>query len=134
MPSFLRKHPKQARVLASISLTKTSEVAVSTTQQPLPFWKQPAIYVTGMIMPLVYICAIMVLWPGNNYTESIRVMVITAIVSGALGAITGFWLASSYSSSKKDDAILGQAISPQQIVSPPVSSPTTIINQPGDQK
>lgn len=70
-----------------------------------PFWKQPAFWVTLLLLPLVYIVTLLVLWPGNGYTPEVKIMVITAVGVGLLTAITGFWLASSYSSGKKDDTI-----------------------------
>lgn len=72
--------------------------------KPTPFWKQPAIYVTALLMPLVYIVVIMVLLPRNNYSLETKATVIMAVL-GVLAAITGFWLASSWGSSKKDDTL-----------------------------
>ena len=68
-----------------------------------PFWKQPAIYITAMIMPLIYYVTYSVMHGVGG--ETMQTMVITAIVSGSLGTIGGFWLGSSQSSNKKDDAI-----------------------------
>lgn len=71
------------------------------------FWKQPAIWVTAALMPLVYITVMSVLGlmgPGN-FTEETKVMVITAIVSGVLSGITGFWLGTSFSSSRKTELL-----------------------------
>ena len=112
----------EARVLAGIALTEEAPVPTPTDKEP--FWRQPAIWVTAMLMPLVYFVTIVVLLPSNNYSTEVKVVVITAIISGVLGAVVGFWLATSYSSGKKDDLLAATR--------PPDPSPTTtnIITQP----
>ncbi len=90
------------------------------TPQPAPlsppFWEQPAIYITALLMPLVYYVVYKVM--NGVGGEQMQTMVITAIVSGTLGAIVGFWLATSFSSAKKDDAIMANQ-----------AAPTTTVNQ-----
>ena len=57
--------------------------------------------VTAAILPLVY----WVIWRVLTGPFSIEVqsMVVGAVVSGGLGAVTGFWLGSSASSQRKDE-------------------------------
>lgn len=78
------------------------------------FAKQPAIWVTMMLMPLVYIVVTAVLgikfpWVGAitdvKFATEIQIMVVTAIISGVLGAVTGFWLGTSFSSSRKTELL-----------------------------
>ena len=96
-------------VVGGITLTAKETTMAdppSATYNPSqPFWKQPAFYITLLLVPLVYLVVLIVLWPGSNFSTDIKTMVVTAVVSGVLGAITGFWLASSWSSTRKDDTI-----------------------------
>lgn len=75
---------------------------------PTPLLKQPAFVISLMLIPLAYIVTFMVLLPGNGYSTEVKVMVIAAVV-GVLTAITGYWLASSFGSDKKTDAIVASA-------------------------
>jgi len=72
-----------------------------------PFWKQPAIWVTAALLPLAYIVVLAVLGliGVGDYTAEIKAMVIAAVISGVLGAITGFWLGTSFSSSRKTELL-----------------------------
>ncbi len=57
--------------------------------------------VTLALIPLVYLVVIAVLFlPG--YSEQLRTVVVTAVLSGLLGAIYGYWLDSSAKEAKKD--------------------------------
>jgi cytochrome bd-type quinol oxidase subunit 1 len=58
--------------------------------------------VTAALLPLVYIVVWKVL--TGNFSPEVQSMVIGAVVSGVLSAITGFWLGSSASSQRKDQA------------------------------
>jgi hypothetical protein len=70
------------------------------------FWKQPAFWITVLLLPLPYLVVTSVLgiWPQTGvYSDEIKIMVITAIISGVLSGITGFWLGTSFSSSRKTE-------------------------------
>ena len=68
----------------------------------LPFWKQPHIYITLLLMVPIYFVVWKVIGePG--FSETVRVMVVTAVISTALGAVLGFWLGTSQSSLKKEE-------------------------------
>ncbi len=69
------------------------------------FWKQPALWVTLLLLPLPYMVVMSVLGliGKAEYTTDIKIMVITAVISGVLGGITGFWLGTSFSSSRKTE-------------------------------
>ncbi len=69
----------------------------------IPFWKQPHIYITLLLMVPIYYVVYQVIGT-NGFSETVRVMVVTAIISTALGAVLGFWLGTSQSSLKKDEA------------------------------
>jgi hypothetical protein len=66
---------------------------------------KPATYysgaVTAAILPLVYWVTYRVL--TGPFSIEVQSMVVGAVVSGGLSAVTGFWLGSSASSQRKDD-------------------------------
>jgi hypothetical protein len=57
--------------------------------------------VTAAIMPLVYWVTWRVL--TGPFSTEVQSMVVGAVVSGGLGAVTGFWLGSSASSQRKEE-------------------------------
>lgn len=57
--------------------------------------------VTAAILPLVYWVTWRVL--TGPFSTEVQSMVVGAVVSGGLGAVTGFWLGSSASSQRKDE-------------------------------
>jgi hypothetical protein len=72
------------------------------------FLKQPAFWITLLLLPLPYavVSSVLGIWPtGLNYSDEIRVMVVTAVISGVLSGITGFWLGTSFSSSRKTELL-----------------------------
>lgn len=70
----------------------------------VPPWRQPAIWVTCAILPLVYLVVVAVLF-RDGWSEEIRATVVTAVITGVLGAVTGFWLGTSYGSQRKTDIL-----------------------------
>lgn len=68
-------------------------------------WQSPALIVTGVLVPLVYIALYAVLFvPG--YSDEIKAMVLGAVFGGLLtGGITAFWFGTSASSQRKTDAL-----------------------------
>lgn len=69
------------------------------------FWKQPAFWITGMLMPLVYGVAGSVMgWFGSAvFTQEVKIMVVSSVMSGVLGGIMGFWMGTSWSSARKTE-------------------------------
>jgi muramidase (phage lysozyme) len=65
-----------------------------------------ALWITVLLLPLVYITVGAVLFT-DDWTSETRAMVVAAVISGVLGAITGYWLGTSFSSSKKDERAFG---------------------------
>lgn len=68
-------------------------------------------FVIGMVM-LALVCfvvVVIVLGLGvQSWSDEIKAMVVTAVVSGALGSVSGFFLGSSLGSQKKDAALARQ--------------------------
>jgi muramidase (phage lysozyme) len=70
----------------------------------IPFYKNPGFVIAGMLIPLIYIVVSRVMF-ADGYSEQLKTVVVTAILSGLLGALTGFYFGSSLSSARKDDAL-----------------------------
>ena len=71
----------------------------------LPFWKNGAFVIAMFLAPLIYMVAIEILFNPSKQTwsDDIKMMFVTAIVSGLLGSITGFFLGSSLGSQRKTE-------------------------------
>lgn len=69
------------------------------------FWRQPAFWITVLLLPLPYMVtsSVLGLIGTTVYNTEIQIMVITAIISGVLSAISGFWLGTSWSSARKTE-------------------------------
>lgn len=70
----------------------------------VPVHKLPAMVVTVMIMPLVYLVVAAVMFM-DGFSPEMRGTVIGVVLTGALGAIVAFWLGSSFGSQRKDSLI-----------------------------
>lgn len=72
----------------------------------LPPQRNVALIVAGFLTPLLYIVVIAVTFDlGGAWSDEMRSVVVTAIVTGLLGSITGFFLGSSYGSGRKTDML-----------------------------
>lgn len=69
-------------------------------------WQSPALLVSGALLPLVYLVVAAVLF-GEGWTNDIRAMVVSSIISLVLGSVTGFFLGTSYGSQRRADAMVG---------------------------
>jgi lysozyme len=78
--------------------------AVKTAPGPS---KNPVLWVSAALLPLVYMVVAAVLF-RDGWSDEVRAMVVAAVVTGALGAVTSYWLGTSISSAKKDDALMGR--------------------------
>jgi hypothetical protein len=89
-----------------ISLDPTGiEQARETNFKSEGFYKQPAFWVTVLLLPLVYLVTFAVLgFVGTTvFSVEIQIMVVSSIISGLLAAISGFWLGTSWSSQRKTE-------------------------------
>jgi hypothetical protein len=62
-----------------------------------PWWRflaNGAFWMGLFLSPLIYMVVYKVLWGDSS--EQLKTVVVTAIVSGLLGAITGFWFGAAY--------------------------------------
>lgn len=69
-----------------------------------PLWHQPALWVTAALVPLVYLVVYAVLFK-EGATPELKIQVVTAVISGVLGAVTGFWMGTSFGSQRKTDML-----------------------------
>lgn len=92
----------------------------------VPFWRQPAFVVTALLFPIVYMVSLGVLFAqagimliaaafgasaelvrmlgdAVSFSQDMKNVVITAIVSGVLMGIMAFWLGTSYGSQRRGD-------------------------------
>lgn len=78
---------------------------VASDPNQIPFYKNPAFIIAMVLTPLIYMVAVELLFnpSGQTWSDDIKMMFVTAIVSGLLGSVTGFFLGSSFGSQKKDE-------------------------------
>lgn len=74
-------------------------VAVAETGQP--FWRMPAFWITLALLPLLYGTVFVVLTTaGEVFSGELRAAIASSVVTGVLGAVVGFWLGSSFTTSR----------------------------------
>jgi muramidase (phage lysozyme) len=111
------KQPEMAEAVRTAIESSWYEITLNTegiaaarvansSPESIPFYKQPAFYITLMLMPLVYGTVYQVL-TSTEFTSEIRAMVVSAIISGVLGGIMGFWMGTSFSSARKTELLKG---------------------------
>jgi len=62
----------------------------------------PAMVISFLLLPLVYMVVGSVLF-REGWANDIKAMVVASVISGVLGAITGFFLGTSYGSQRKTE-------------------------------
>ena len=67
-------------------------------------FKSPAFIISASMLPLVYMVVGAVIF-GPDWTMEIKAMVVSSIISLVLGAISGYYLGTSFSSQRKTDMI-----------------------------
>ena len=77
------------------------DTAAQATGKP---WLSPALWISLLLLPLVYLVVIAVMF-GEGWTNDIRAMVVSSIISLVLGSVTGFFLGTSYGSQRKTDLL-----------------------------
>jgi len=77
------------------------EYSIKAASGGADFWKMPAFWVTAMLMPLLYGTVYLVLTgDADSFSSEVRAAIASAVVTGVLGGCIGFWLGSSYTTSK----------------------------------
>jgi lysozyme len=66
-----------------------------------PFWKMPAFWITILLLPLLYGTVYLVLTgTADAFSGELRAAIASSVVTGVLGGAIGFWLGSSFTTSK----------------------------------
>jgi muramidase (phage lysozyme) len=82
-----------------------AERALLMATSPIPPWKNPAMIVTILLLPMIYGVVGAVIF-GAGWDSNIRSFVVGVVVGSTLGAVVAFWLGSSFGSDKKTNSIL----------------------------
>lgn len=97
-----------AKVVGGVSLKIKDDTVPPKTD--MPFWQQPAFFVTLLLMVPIYFVTAVVLWPWAvvagqppQYSPEMKSVVITAALITTIAAIVGFWLAGSHGSRPNPD-------------------------------
>ena len=64
------------------------------------FWRMPAFWISLILMPLLYGTVYLVLTGGQDFSGELRAAIASSVVTGILGGVIGFWLGSSFTTSK----------------------------------
>jgi lysozyme len=64
------------------------------------FFYSPAFWVTVLLMPLLYGTVWVALTSESGFSNEVRAAIASAVVTGILGAVVGFWLGSSFTTSR----------------------------------
>lgn len=108
LPVLQQAAPALGRLFGSGSeVAERNVAAAQVAASGVPFWRQPVFIITLALLPLVYMVAAAVLF-GDGWSTEIRASVVSALITGALGSIGGYWLGTSASSARKDDALINR--------------------------
>lgn len=67
----------------------------------IPFWKMPAFWITVLLLPLLYGTVYLVLTgASDSFSGELRAAIASSVVTGVLGGAVGFWLGSSFTTSR----------------------------------
>lgn len=99
-----------AAVLAQPEIAKFFEVGggvesarkAANDPNQIPVYRNPAVIVAFALLPLVYLVVYAVVFGQGYWSDEMRSVVVTAVVTGLLGSISGYFLGSSYGSARKD--------------------------------
>jgi lysozyme len=76
------------------------EFSVRASAESAPFYKMPAFWISLALMPLLYGTVYAVLTGAEGFTNELRAAIASSVVTGVLGAVAGFWLGSSFTTSR----------------------------------
>ena len=92
-----------AQITDATGIPEARKADAAVTQAEKSFIYSPAFWITLMMMPLVYGVTYMVL--AGDFSQETKAMVVSAIITGVLGSVTGFWLGTSFGSSRKTELL-----------------------------
>jgi lysozyme len=76
------------------------EFSVRASAESAPFYKMPAFWISLALLPLLYGTVWLVLTGAEGFTNELRAAIASSVVTGVLGAVAGFWLGSSFTTSR----------------------------------
>jgi hypothetical protein len=76
------------------------EFSVRSAAESAPFYKMPAFWISLALLPLLYGTVYAVLTGAEGFTNELRAAIASSVVTGVLGAVAGFWLGSSFTTSR----------------------------------
>lgn len=76
------------------------EFSAKTAADGASFVRMPAFWISIALLPLLYGTVYAVLTGGDGFTSELRAAIASSVVTGVLGAVAGFWLGSSFTTSK----------------------------------
>jgi hypothetical protein len=82
----------------------------NAAQGQTPFWLMPAFWVSLALLPLLYGTVYIVLTGNDGFSGELKAAIASSVVTGVLGGVVGFWLGSSFTTSKSR----GLGSTPQQ--------------------
>ena len=85
-------------------ITGAREAAVEASRGSVSLFRNPAFVITLLLLPLVY-GVVYAVFAVAGIPDDLKIMTVTAIISGGLNGIMGYWLGTSMSSAKKDDSL-----------------------------
>jgi lysozyme len=76
------------------------EFSARTAADGASFIRMPAFWISLALLPLLYGTVYAVLTGGDGFTSELRAAIASSVVTGVLGAVAGFWLGSSFTTSR----------------------------------
>jgi hypothetical protein len=77
------------------------EFNLEAARDGTPFWLMPAFWVSMSLLPLLYGTVYVVLTTaGGEFSGELKAAIASSVVTGILGAVVGFWLGSSFTTSR----------------------------------
>ena len=81
-------------------ISAAREFSVKAAAADNQFWRMPAFWISLALLPLLYGTVYAVLTGSEGFTNELRAAIASSVVTGVLGAVAGFWLGSSFTTSR----------------------------------
>jgi hypothetical protein len=81
-------------------ISAAREFSARTAADGASFIRMPAFWISLALLPLLYGTVYAVLTGGDGFTSELRAAIASSVVTGVLGAVAGFWLGSSFTTSR----------------------------------
>jgi lysozyme len=81
-------------------ISAAREFSAKTAADGASFVRMPAFWISLALLPLLYGTVYAVLTGAEGFTNELRAAIASSVVTGVLGAVAGFWLGSSFTTSR----------------------------------